>query len=463
MFQHAARMQQRGIFDEVRVGFWKEEPSLARCMDGLEDGVATVVPLFMSSGYFTEQVIPREMGLTGPITHRGGLSIRYTAPIGGHPRIADLIRERAREAGADRTAAVAVLGHGTPRNPNSEKTIYEQAERVARAREFAEVVTVFLDQAPAMSRIWELTRAYHVVVVPLFMSDGWHVDETIPEELGLAGQRALRGERVMSYTPAIGTHPRISGIIDALVREFGAWEMEPSMSRPEPEQPGALLCRLLAEGPLRLGQVTVESDGAGFLLLGPPGASERSDVDLPTESFRQWIRQTEDGAYRPLSGALSLRRGWRRSCATIEQLVKDLEVIYPMALCHLHLNRRGRLPVVEPGEILLRQSVLKQGEEVATALSESVTASLCANCVRAPVWAGESAEESGTIPCPEPCSFWVSLYREAAGWGEARPASSPPDDTAGFADFARPGNPVREALLHRLATCGDEPQQVPNL
>ncbi len=220
VFQHAARMRKRGLFDEVRVGFWKEEPSLARCLDGLSAGVATVVPLFMSSGYFTEQVVPREMKLSGSLTQRGALSIRYTGPIGAHAGIADLIRERAREAGADASTAIAVLGHGTPRNPNSEKTIYEQAERVAKAREFAEVVTVFLDQEPGMGRIWELTRAYHVVVVPLFMSDGWHVDETIPDELGLSGQQALRGERVMSYTPAIGTHPRISGIIDALIRDF---------------------------------------------------------------------------------------------------------------------------------------------------------------------------------------------------------------------------------------------------
>lgn len=221
VFQHAARMRHRGLFDEVRVGFWKEEPSLARCLDGLESGVATVVPLFMASGYFTEQVIPREMGLGGAQTQRGALSIRYTGPIGAHPGIADLIRERAREAGADAATAVAVLGHGTPRNPNSEKTIYEQAQRVARQREFGEVVTVFLDQEPGMNRIWEFTRAHHVVVVPMFMSDGWHVEETIPDELGLSGQQSKRGDRVMSYTPAIGTHPRISGIIDALIREFG--------------------------------------------------------------------------------------------------------------------------------------------------------------------------------------------------------------------------------------------------
>ena len=221
--QHAAQIRASGAFDEVHVAFWKEEPSLSRALDGCSAADVTVVPIFISSGYFTNEVIPREMQLRGPVTCRDGQLIRYTEPVGAHPALARVVVQRAREAGATGAEGLAVLGHGTPRNPDSERNVYLQAERVREMGLFPEVATVFLDQEPNMRGVFELVAAEAVVVVPLFVADGWHVGETIPEDLALDGLETRRGGRHLRYAAAVGTHPAVADVILELADEAARW------------------------------------------------------------------------------------------------------------------------------------------------------------------------------------------------------------------------------------------------
>jgi len=99
------------------------------------------------------------MRLTGRVSRVDGKCVRYADPIGAHPALANVIVQRAEEAGATGADALAVLGHGTPRNPQSERNVFEQSERVAAMRRFAEVTTVFMDQKPFMGDLFSLVRA----------------------------------------------------------------------------------------------------------------------------------------------------------------------------------------------------------------------------------------------------------------------------------------------------------------
>ena len=201
VYAHAKALRERGLFDEVLTAFWKEEPSLSRALDGCVPDDVTVVPVFMSAGYFTNEVIPREMGLSGPISCVRGKQVRYTAPVGSHPALASVIVQRAIEAGATPGDALAVLGHGTERNRQSQANIYQQTENVRVLGGFAEVVTVFMDQSPGMNDVFALTSAPDVVVVPVFIADGWHAGQTIPEELGALAS----SNRSLRYAAAVGT------------------------------------------------------------------------------------------------------------------------------------------------------------------------------------------------------------------------------------------------------------------
>ncbi len=175
-----------------------------------------VVPVFISHGYFTRTVIPREMRLSGPLTERGGQQIAYTAPVGADPALAAVIVERAREVGATSRDAIAVLGHGTRRDSESERNIYAMAERVKATGEFAEAGAVFLDQEPNMRDLLALFNTETVVVVPFFIADGWHVGQSIPADLALEGEETRRDGRTVRYSRPVGTHPAMADIVAAM-------------------------------------------------------------------------------------------------------------------------------------------------------------------------------------------------------------------------------------------------------
>src|SRR5277367_157626 len=75
--RHAEEIRRRGIFAEVHVAFWKEEPNLRQALRLTARRQVYVAPNFISSGYFTEQIIPRELGLRGPVTRLEEQDIFY--------------------------------------------------------------------------------------------------------------------------------------------------------------------------------------------------------------------------------------------------------------------------------------------------------------------------------------------------------------------------------------------------
>lgn len=220
---HGDRLRAMGAFDEVSVAFWKEEPQLSRAFDGLTATDVTVVPVFISTGYFVQEVIPREMRLDGRVSRCDGRIVRFTEPIGAHSALADVVAQRALEAGAGLSEAVAVLGHGTARNPNSERNVFARAEEAAATGAFAEVAAVFLDQEPNMRDVFERVRAETVVMVPFFVADGWHVGETIPGDMALDGPETRRAGRRLRYTAPVGTHPAVVNVILALAEGAARW------------------------------------------------------------------------------------------------------------------------------------------------------------------------------------------------------------------------------------------------
>ncbi len=67
---HAAEIRRRNVFADVECAFWKEEPSLRDAkflFDPESIREVYVVPNFISEGYFTQTVVPRELELNGPI------------------------------------------------------------------------------------------------------------------------------------------------------------------------------------------------------------------------------------------------------------------------------------------------------------------------------------------------------------------------------------------------------------
>jgi sirohydrochlorin cobaltochelatase len=234
---HARTIREAGIFAEVAVCFWKEEPGFHEALRMVESPVVYVVPNFISEGYFTRTVIPREMGLEGRTTSRNGREIHYCDPAGSHPAMTVLLMRQAAAAapGVDpRATSLVIVGHGTGLDANSAEAAKLQASRIAGTSRYAEVLAAFMEEPPLIAEWDQIASQRNVVVVPFFISDGLHSYQDIPvllgirEDIGPAASRSevfrenphhLRG-RNLFYSGAIGSDPAFAEVIIDQVRDF---------------------------------------------------------------------------------------------------------------------------------------------------------------------------------------------------------------------------------------------------
>jgi sirohydrochlorin cobaltochelatase len=237
-FDHADEIRSRGIFAEVHCCFWKEEPSLREALYMIDADEVYVVPDFISEGYFTQDVIPRELGLDGPTTVVRGKTLHYCAPVGVHPSMTQLLLRRAKEVAPGvkpAEASLIITGHGTGLNQNSTKAIRDQVDLIiAAGAGYASVIDTYMEEAPFIAEWDKLTPTDQVIVVPFFISDGLHSYQDIPVLLGIesevgaaASQREifrhnphrLRG-KTLYYSSAIGTERLIADVILDQVSDF---------------------------------------------------------------------------------------------------------------------------------------------------------------------------------------------------------------------------------------------------
>jgi sirohydrochlorin cobaltochelatase len=239
-FEHADEIRNRNLFAEVHCCFWKEEPSLRDALYLLDSAEIYVVPDFISEGYFTQDVIPRELKLSASSTVVGGKTLHYCLPVGVHPSMTGLILRRAKAVAPDvdpATITLVIVGHGTSQNPNSSKAIRNQVELIAASNAgYAAVLDAFMEEPPYIADWDKFSPTSNVVVVPFFIADGLHSYQDIPVLLGIetaggpaASQRevfrrnphAIHGKSLY-YSSAIGTERLIADVILDQIRDFDA-------------------------------------------------------------------------------------------------------------------------------------------------------------------------------------------------------------------------------------------------
>ena len=249
-YAHADTIRASEAFDEVRTGFWKEEPHLREVLRTVEGDEIYVVPLFISEGYFTEEVIPRELRLAGwdvaewdsdgisadqatLVAEDIGREVHYCGPVGTHRAMSDVIVRRAESVTDDPDVGegfgLAVVGHGTERNENSAKAIEYHADRIRERGRFDEVRTLYMDEEPEVDDLPEHFESEDVVLVPLFIADGYHTQEDIPEDVGLCADHTegydvpttVDGTRIW-YAGAVGTEPLMADVILERAADAGA-------------------------------------------------------------------------------------------------------------------------------------------------------------------------------------------------------------------------------------------------
>jgi len=257
VFQHAAELRRRGLFAAVREAFWKQEPQIKQVVAELAAPRAFIAPLFISEGYFSTEVIPKELGFSYPdrlslVSEHS--SLFYCRPVGTHESMTKVILSRAAQvtqqfpfprAPKPAETTLFIAGHGTGRNANSRKAIEHQAELIRAQNIYAAVHAVFMEEDPRIAGCHAMAQTKNCVVVPFFISDGLHVVEDIPVLLGepervvkarlAAGQPTWRNPtekhgKLFWYASSVGTEPGLAGVILERVMEASAFSSPPLSS-----------------------------------------------------------------------------------------------------------------------------------------------------------------------------------------------------------------------------------------
>ena len=415
-----------------------------------------LVPNFISEGYFCQEVLPRELKVTGPVTHLDDRTLYYCDPVGIHPNMTRLLLQRADEVAPgvprDQTSLV-IVGHGTNLNDNSTKAIKDQVRLISEGGYgFAEVIDAYMEEAPLVAEWHSLTSSPNVVVVPFFIADGLHSFQDIPVLLGIeaetgaaASQREvfrhnphqLQG-RSLYYSSAIGTEPHLADVILDQVKDFDSKFQVKSSN--VPMEPAILpwLEEKLALSRFTIGQVVVRSEMGRYRLC------HAEDVEVPgplqpwvgAEAARELAKLDEKGEFRPLKSAPTLKRGWTLEVSDLESLRLALDYFYPAALGLAMKEQQGKLNPVPLRSNLARQTGMYRFTNTITddQAVEMVAAGCNAECkcMRRITWGltpdqplygaaaikgelGES-ENNGAVPllCVEVCPQLVGDARKIA-------------------------------------------------
>jgi sirohydrochlorin cobaltochelatase len=204
------------------------------------------VPFFISEGYFSTEIIPKELGFSLPEIRKLRIQnseLYYCSPVGSHDLMTKVILARAKEVtekfpfprlpkNSDTTLLIA--GHGTGRNANSRKAVERQVELIRAQKIYANVEAVFMEEPPFIKGCHENVKTKNIVVVPFFISDGLHTVEDIPVLLGepdrvvkerlAAGQPTWRNPteragKLVWYSVSVGTEPQLADVILERVHE----------------------------------------------------------------------------------------------------------------------------------------------------------------------------------------------------------------------------------------------------
>ncbi len=428
---HAETIRQQGVFAEVVCAFWKEEPSMREVLRMVDSPEIYVVPNFISEGYFTQQVIPRELGLAGPTTTLPPLApgaperrVHYCDPVGIHPSMTRLLLARAEEVAPAiprAESALIIVGHGTGLNENSTKAIKDQVELIrASSAGFAEVLDAYMEEAPLIAEWDTLTSAPNVIVVPFFIADGLHSFQDIPVLLGIEEEitaaasqlsvfkqnpHALRG-RQLYYSSAIGTAPLLADVILDQVAAFdpahpAAAPAAPAAAAPLPER----LLAWLASGGRQIGEVLILPHQDGWILCHQAdapavGTGNLTSYHTPSEA-RDIARHDAAGQFRPLKTAPTRKTGWELLAKNASSLHESLDALYPAALANWFRFADGTIPPTNLKAMLGRQTgmyritgLLRETE------AQSLVASTChsGNCLRQLLWTWDGDTSWNLLP-----------------------------------------------------------------
>ena len=201
-----------------------------------------------------------------------------------------------------------------------------------------------------------------------------------------------------------------------------------------------LLASVLVAGSCEMGEVRVEQAGAHYLLHHREDAGGgHLRVSSCAEEALALARFDAAGKYRALKTAPNLAHGWELKLATVEEVRRAIDSLYPGRLAAWAAFAGGRLVTTSLRTTLNRQTgMYRAAARISDEQSSAVVANVCRSdggCLRTILWprddSGEQpsrelppekfdvfhgeAQADAIIPllCQEPCNLLVAACRQA--------------------------------------------------
>ncbi len=213
------------------------------------------------------------------------------------------------------------------------------------------------------------------------------------------------------------------------------------------------------------GQVLVRREQGGYSLRHEEDAdTEDLRIHQDPRAAREISRLTENGEHRPLKSAPNLRRGWMLRVGDVRELGVAMDYLYPAGVVHWHMDLEGTLTLTSYRENAARQSgIYKRVQRLSDRGVQDAARACCEDevCLKRTLWDVDGDTPlamdrgRGDIPCPEPCSVFVSFARrvrlferEERNLGAADLTASEREDLAVLVEAAAGGgvlNMAREA------------------
>ena len=202
--EHARSIREKNLFKKVHCGFLKLSPLLTEQLFAVKNEFVYIVPCFASPGILTKSIIPKKLGLSGPITKNKKQTIYYSEPIGTHPKVIDRMCELAQNTFTisnlpKNDTTLIVVGHGSLNNPQSAIDTRYVAKQISDRNISKTAITLFLDQTPNLSDWTIHCRTSNAIVVNYLFSGGTHETEDVPKYMGIKPTNLE--ERLFSQQP----------------------------------------------------------------------------------------------------------------------------------------------------------------------------------------------------------------------------------------------------------------------
>jgi hypothetical protein len=179
------------------------------------------------------------------------------------------------------------------------------------------------------------------------------------------------------------------------------------------------------------GQVVVRPTSTGGYVLCHQDDVQVDDLHESEDprDAREIARLTANGEYRPLKSSPNLRRGWELRVSDARSLGTAMDYLYPAGIVHWYLHREGRLFLTSFRQNAARQSGIYKRTQRLTDQGVRDAARACCEdevCLKKTLWDVDETTPlgidrgEGEIPCPEPCSIFVSFARRVRDFERER-------------------------------------------